>query len=111
MSTMQASRSIELQPGATAHLTARGRQRLSFRTCSGGLVWLTRDGDIKDYMLGNGDAISLCAGDQVWLTLQRASEPVSVLVEPLAAPQPLWRRLTALLSFHAARPCQVAVQS
>ncbi len=111
MSTSQASSSIELQPGATAHFTARGRQRLSFRTGAGGLVWLTRDGDIKDYMLGDGDAISLCAGDQVWLTLQRASDPVSMLAEALSAPQPLWRRLAALFSFHDAQPCRAAVHS
>ncbi len=111
MSTSQTSRSIELQPGATAHFTVRGRQRLSFRSGSRGLVWLTRDGDIKDYMLGNGDAISLCAGDQVWLTLQRASDPVSVLMEPLSAPQPLWDRLASLFFFHAEKPCRAAVTS
>lgn len=111
MLTSQASRSIDLQPGATAHFTAHGRQRLSFRTGSGGLVWLTRDGDIRDYMLGDGDAISLCAGDHVWLTLEYASAPVSVLIEPLAAVQPLRARLAAMFSFHAQAPCRAVVQS
>lgn len=111
MSTMQASRSIELQPGATAHFTVHGRQRLSFRSGSRGLVWLTRDGDIKDYMLGNGDAINVCAGDQVWLTLERASDPVSMLMEPLSASQPMWGRLANLFSLHAEKPCRVAVAS
>lgn len=111
MSTSQASRSMELQPGGTTHFTVKDMQRLSFRTGSGGLVWLTRDGDIKDYMLGDGDAIVLCAGDKVWLTLERASEPVSMLVEPLAARQPLRGRLAALFSFHAPQPCRAAVQA
>ena len=111
MSTSQASRSMELQPGATTHFSVQGLQRLSFRTGSGGLVWLTRDGDIRDYMLGDGDTITLCAGDQVWLTLERSSPPVSMLMEPLAARQPLRGRLAALFSFHAAEPCRAAVQS
>ncbi|MET0964336.1 MAG: DUF2917 domain-containing protein [Noviherbaspirillum sp.] len=111
MSTSQASRSMELQPGGITHFTVEGLQRLSFRTGRGGLVWLTRDGDIKDYMLGDGDAIVLCSGDRVWLSLERSSQPVSMLIESLAARRPLRGRLAELFSFHAAQPCRAAVQS
>jgi hypothetical protein len=32
-----------------------------------GRVWLTRDGDIKDYILNAGDSLELAAGAQVVL--------------------------------------------
>ena len=109
MLTTQTSRNITIQPGATLHFINRGRQRLSFRASSG-FVWLTRDGDIKDYLLGAGDAISLCAGDHVWLTLERASRPGAVTLEPLEARRPLWQSVAALFSTWPAHPCMTAVQ-
>ncbi|RYE90941.1 MAG: DUF2917 domain-containing protein, partial [Oxalobacteraceae bacterium] len=69
MDISQASGRISLQPGAALHFINRGRQRLSFNSGSG-VLWLTRDGDIRDYMLRGGDAILLCADDDVWLTLE-----------------------------------------
>jgi hypothetical protein len=109
MLTTQTSRSLTIQPGATLHFTNHGRQRLSFRAGSG-FVWLTRDGDIKDYLLGAGDGISLCAGDHVWLTLERASRPGSVTLEPLDAPRPMWHNVAKLFSTWSVHPCMTAVQ-
>lgn len=110
MSTTQTSRSLTIHPAATVHFTSSGRQRLSFGAGKG-FVWLTRDGDIKDYWLRAGDAISLCAGDHVWLTLEHADEAASLTLEPLDGPRPLWRSVAALFSGHPARPCRPAVES
>jgi hypothetical protein len=109
MLTTQASRSLTLQPDATLHFVNHGRQRLSFSTSSG-FVWLTRDGDIKDYLLSTGDVIDLCAGDHVWLTLERASRPGSVRMEPLKPPPALWDSIATLFSARAEAPCRAAVQ-
>jgi hypothetical protein len=105
MAISQALQSIQMQPRGVAHFTAHGRQRLSYRAGSDGFVWLTRDGDIKDYWLGAGDSISLCPGDRVWLTLEYASRPASLVLEALSPP-PLWRSLAGLLTHRPARPCQ-----
>ena len=105
----QTSGSITIEPGATVHFVSHGRQRLSVRT-SDGFVWLTRDGDIKDYLLHGGDAISVCPGDHVWMTLERADRPAAVTLEALDAPRHLWSGVAGLLSGWGARPCGAAVQ-
>ena len=94
MDISQASGRISLQPGAALHFINRGRQRLSFNSGSG-VLWLTRDGDIRDYMLRGGDAILLCAGDDVWLTLEGAQGAGSLTLEPVDAPRPFWKRVAA----------------
>jgi len=104
------SRSITIEPGATLHFVNHDRQRLSFSTASG-FGWLTRDGDIKDYLLRSGDVIELCAGDHVWLTLERASRPGSVRLERLNPPRPLWSSIGKLFSARADAPCRAAVQA
>jgi hypothetical protein len=109
MLTTQTSGSISIQPGGMLHFINRGRQRLSFNTSSG-FLWLTRDGDIKDYVLRAGDAISLCIGDDVWLTLENADRPGAVTLEPLDTPLPLWRSVAALFSARRAQPCRAVVQ-
>lgn len=108
MTIPQALQSIQMQPRGVVQFTAHGRQRLSYRAGGDGFVWLTRDGDIKDYWLGAGDSIQLCPGDRVWLTLEYASRPASLALESLSAPPPLWRSLAALLMQRPARPCQPA---
>ena len=112
MSSSQTSRHIDMQPGATVRFTAHGAQRLSMAASGCGFVWLTRDGDIRDYWLGSGDAMRLCAGDHVWLTLERSSQPASLTLEtlPARAPRPLWQRLEALLPFITSHPCMASVQ-
>jgi hypothetical protein len=109
MLTTQTGGSLTIQPGATVHFVSRGRQRLSFRA-NGGFVWLTRDGDIKDYLLSGGDAISVCAGDHVWMTLERADRPAAVTLEALDAPRRLWGGVAGLFAGWGARPCEVAVR-
>lgn len=106
MAIRQALHSIQMQPRGVAQFTAHGRQRLSYRAGGDGFVWLTRDGDIKDYWLGAGDSISLCPGDRVWLTLEYASRPASLVLESMSAPPSLWRSLARLLTHRPARPCQ-----
>lgn len=110
MFATQTSRNLSIAPGATLHFTNHDRQRLSVRTVDG-YVWLTRDGDIKDYLLRAGDAISLCAGDHVWLTLGSAERAGSLTLESLEAPRPFWSSLAALFSGRAARPCKATVTS
>ena len=104
MDISQASGRISLQPGAALHFINRGRQRLSFNSGSG-VLWLTRDGDIRDYMLRGGDAILLCTGDDVWLTLEGAQGAGSLTLEPVDAPRPFWKRVAALFSTFTAHPC------
>jgi hypothetical protein len=111
MAISQALQSIQMLPRGVAQFTAHGRQRLSYRAGGDGFVWLTRDGDIKDYWLGAGDSIHLCPGDRVWLTLEYASQPASLVLESMSAPPPLWRSLAALLAQRPARPCQPASDS
>jgi hypothetical protein len=108
MAISQALQSIQIEPRGVVQFTAHGRQRLSYRAGGDGFVWLTRDGDIKDYLLDAGDSISLCPGDRVWLTLEKASRPASLTLESMSAPPPLWRSLAALLTQRPARPCQPA---
>jgi len=108
MAISQALQSIQMQPRGVAQFTAHGRQRLSYRAGGDGFVWLTRDGDIKDYWLGAGDSIHLCPGDRVWLTLEYASRPASLVLESMSAPPSLWRSLAGLLTHHPARPCEPA---
>ena len=110
MLTNQTSGSIRIQPGGTLHFINRGRRRLSF-SASSGYLWLTRDGDIKDYVLGAGDAITLCAGDDVWLTLEQADRAGSVTLEPLDPQRPFWETVAARFSARGALPCRAAVQS
>lgn len=113
MTSSQTSRQIDMQPGATVRFTAQGAQRLSMSAGGGGFVWLTRDGDIRDYWIGAGDAMRLCAGDHVWLTLERTSKPALLTLESLPAsraPRPLWQRLEALLPFNTSHPCMASVQ-
>jgi hypothetical protein len=104
MLTRQISGSVAIQPGGMLHFINRGRRRLSFNASSG-FLWLTRDGDIKDYVLRAGDAISLCAGDDVWLTLEQADDAASLTFEPLEEPHPVRDAVAALLAFRPARPC------
>ena len=109
MLTTQTSGSFSIQPGGILHFINRGRRRLSFNANSG-FLWLTRDGDIKDYVLRAGDAISLCAGDDVWLTLEQANDAGSLTLEPLETPRrPLWKSAAALFSTYPAHPCHAAV--
>ena len=110
MLSTQTSGSITIQPGATIHFINHGRQRLSFRA-GGGFVWLTRDGDIKDYLLYAGDAISLCAGDHVWMTLEHADRAGAVTLEPLETPRGLWGEVAARFSAGAVRPCGAVVEA
>ena len=110
MLTTQTSGNIAIQPGGMLHFINHGRQRLSF-DASSGYIWLTRDGDIKDYVLRAGDAISLCAGDDVWLTLEGADGAGSLTLEPLESPRPLWEAVAARFSARGAQPCRAAVQS
>jgi hypothetical protein len=109
MLTTQNNGSFSIQPGATLHFINRGRRRLSF-DASSGFLWLTRDGDIRDYVLRAGDAISLCAGDDVWLTLEQANGLGSLTLEPLDAPRPLWGAVAALFSRQPGARCRAAVQ-
>lgn len=109
MLTTQISGSIAIQPGGTLHFINQGRRRLSF-DASSGYIWLTRDGDIKDYVLRAGDAISLCAGDDVWLTLEGADGAGSLTLEPLESRQPLWEAVVARFSARGAQACRAAVQ-
>ena len=108
MLSTHTSRNLTLAPGATLHFINPERQRLSVRA-GDGYVWLTRDGDIKDYMLRAGDTISLCAGDHVWLTLERAERAGSVSLEPLEARRPFWGSIAGLFSGWAAQPCGASV--
>ena len=109
MAISQALQSIRIEPRGVVQFTAHGRQRLSYRAGGDGFVWLTRDGDIKDYWLDAGDSIHLCPGDRVWLTLEYASRPASLALESESiSPPPLWRSLAALLTQRPARPCQPA---
>lgn len=110
MLTTQPVGSVVIQPGGILHFTNRGRQRLSFNGGSG-YLWLTRDGDIKDYVLRAGDAISLCAGDDVWLTLEDADSAGAVTMERLDAPRSLWEGVAARFAARRARPCGAAVQA
>ena len=113
MTRSQTSRQIDMQPGSTMRFTSQGAQRLSLANSSGGFVWVTRDGDIRDYWLSPGDAMRLCAGDHVWLTLERSSKPALLTLESLPAsraPKPLWQRLEALLPFTTSHPCMASVQ-
>lgn len=105
MVTTQLNGSISLRPGGTLHFLNRVRSRLSFNASSG-FLWLTRDGDIKDYVLRAGDAISLCAGDNVWLTLEQAHDAASLSVEVLGTPHPLRDAAAAMLTRFAIRPTQ-----
>ena len=109
MLTTQISGSIAIQPGGTLHFINHGLQRLSFQASSG-YIWLTRNGDIKDYVLRAGDAISLCTGDDVWLTLEQADRPGAVTLESLETPRSLWSKVAALLSARRAQPCRAVVQ-
>jgi len=43
-----------------------GRRGMTIRIAQG-RVWLTRDGDIRDYILGAGDSLELGAGGRVVL--------------------------------------------
>jgi hypothetical protein len=104
MLTTQTDRSVTIQPGGMLHFINRGRQRLSFNTSSG-FLWLTRDGDIKDYVLRAGDAISLCAGDDVWLTLEKADGAASLTFEPLETPRPIRDAIAGLFTLQPAQPC------
>lgn len=104
LTTINNSQAVAIQPGATLHFINRGRQRLSFSAGSG-FLWLTRDGDIRDYVLRGGDAINLCAGDDVWLTLEEAQGAGSLILEPLEAPRPFWKSVAALFSTYPAHPC------
>lgn len=108
MAISQALQSIQMQPRGVAQFIAQGRQRLSYRAGGDGFVWLTRDGDIKDYWLGAGDSIQLCPGDRVWLTLEYASRPASLVLESPSAPPSRWRRLAALLAQRPALRCEPA---
>jgi hypothetical protein len=109
MLTTQISGSIAIQPGGTLHFVNHGLRRLSFQSSSG-YIWLTRDGDIKDYMLRAGDAINLCAGDGVWLTLEQADRPGAITLEPLETPRSSWRKVAALFSARRGQPCRAVVQ-
>jgi hypothetical protein len=107
MLTKLTSGQVDLQPGAMLHFINQGRQRLSF-TAASGYLWLTRDGDIRDYMLRGGDAITLCPGDDVWLTLEDAKEKGALTLEPLEpldAPRPAWKSVAGLFSTFPAHPC------
>jgi len=59
-----------------------------------GQIWLTRYGDIKDYVLAAGDAMELESGDQV--VLHGLSEASLQIHEPARAPG-LWSGLVARL--------------
>jgi len=104
MLTKQISGSVAIEPGGTLHFINRGRRRLSFKASSG-FLWLTRDGDIKDYVLQAGDGVTLCAGDDVWLTLEKADGAASLAFEPLEAPHPLRDAVVRLFTFRPAQPC------
>lgn len=97
MFTTQTGGSLTVQPGGILHFINRRRQRLSFGGSSG-FIWLTRDGDIKDYVLRAGDAISLCAGDDVWLTLEQTDGAGVVTLEPLDTLRPVWGAVASLFS-------------
>lgn len=79
MLTTQTSGSIAIQPGGVLHFINHGCQRLSF------------------------DAISLCAGDDIWLTFEGADGAGSLTLEPLELPQPLWDAVAARFSARAAK--------
>nr|WP_314625326.1 DUF2917 domain-containing protein [uncultured Noviherbaspirillum sp.] len=104
MLTTLTSGQTDLQPGAMLHFINHDRQRLSF-TAASGFLWLTRDGDIRDYVLRGGDAITLCPGDDVWLTLEDAKEKGTLTLEPVDAPRPAWKRAAALFSTFPTHPC------
>lgn len=105
MLTAPNSQNLAIEPGGILHFINRGRQRLSFNATSG-LLWLTRDGDIKDYMLRAGDAVNLCAGDHVWLTLIEADQPGSLTLEPMDAPRlPAWGAIARLCSTDLSPSC------
>lgn len=105
MLTASNNQNLAVEPGGILHFINRGRQRLSFNTGSG-LLWLTRDGDIKDYMLRAGEAVNLCAGDHVWLTLIEADQPVSLTLEPMDAPHlPAWGAIARLFSTNLSQSC------
>jgi len=104
------SQNLAIQPNGILHFINQSRQRLSFNATSG-LLWLTRDGDLKDYMLRAGDAVSLCAGDHVWLTLIEADQPGSLTLEPVdALRRPPWSAIARLFSTDWLQSCLLKVQ-
>jgi hypothetical protein len=110
MLTAPNSQNLAIEPNGILHFINQSRQRLSFNASSG-FLWLTRDGDIKDYMLRAGDAVNLCAGDHVWLTLIEADQPGSLTLEPMDVPRlPAWSAIARLFSTDLSQSCLPKVQ-
>ena len=73
------SRSVAAKRGSTVRV-ARGR------------IWLTRDGDIKDYILNAGDSLELAAGGLV--VIFGLSEAIFQIDTPARAPG-VWSGIVA----------------
>lgn len=76
---------ISLEPERCLPLTPRQASRL---VCHCGVVWVTREGDLRDFFLTAGDTLDLHAG----VTLVSALEPAAICLVP---PGPWWRTLAA----------------
>jgi hypothetical protein len=81
------SRSVAARRGTTVRI-AKGR------------VWLTRDGDIKDYVLNAGDSLVVAASGHI--VLFGLTEAIFQVDTPVRAPG-VWTGLLARLTWMGAR--------
>jgi hypothetical protein len=77
---------ISLEPERCLPLTPRQASRL---VCHSGVVWVTREGDLRDFFLGAGDTLDLHAG----VTLVSAVEPAAICLVP---PGSWWRTFATI---------------
>lgn len=78
-------------PGSVA--LARARRLVAgsegWVTARGGRVWLTRDGDLHDYVMGPGERMPLWQGDHVTAEVWKNGEAAWLEWQPVHQPLPL----------------------
>ncbi|MGI4857724.1 MAG: DUF2917 domain-containing protein [Janthinobacterium lividum] len=88
--TAIATRTIyEIAPGAPVRWIPRVNGQVRVRT---GRVWLTREGDVRDYWLEAGAAMPVVAGDVLWASVE-GDVPGRLEMRSQPAPLPVRRRV------------------
>lgn len=77
----------EIAPGAPVRWVPRVGGQIRVRT---GRIWLTREGDARDYWLEAGTAMPVVAGDVFWASVE-GEVPGHLEMRSSAPPAHIWR--------------------
>lgn len=83
----------EIAPGAPVRWIPRVNGQVRVRT---GRIWLTREGDARDYWLEAGTAMPVMAGDVLWASVE-GDVPGRLEIRSQAVPAPVWRQVWRVL--------------